>query len=213
MHLTRELHGSYILLMIAYWDNGGPLPDDDDHLATAAKCPPADWQRTRKILSRFFNIGDGLWKHKRIEAELLKAQAESDAKSEGGKAGAQKRWRDSSAIPKPKAQPSQSESKSKSASESEPKSKASNILLAPKEDKKRSKKDPLEESLMTRLRMFLGTEVMEEHGGLWRTLVREHPFTVGVVIDDLQSHIKEGRTYESLHGAAYDLYQRLKPAK
>src|SRR5687767_14232766 len=28
LHLTRELHGSYLLLMIAYWDNGGPLPDN-----------------------------------------------------------------------------------------------------------------------------------------------------------------------------------------
>lgn len=86
MHLGRESHGSYLLLLMAYWNNRGPIPDDDDWLSAAAKCSLPEWTQTeRKRLCKFFAIGDGVWKHARVEAELLKAQKTSQARSEAAK--------------------------------------------------------------------------------------------------------------------------------
>jgi len=72
--LSRAEHGSYVLLIMAYWTNGGPLHDDNDCLREIAKCPPHEWARTRGLMMRFFTNGDGLWRHKRIDAELAEAK-------------------------------------------------------------------------------------------------------------------------------------------
>ncbi len=77
-HLSRELHGSYLLLIMHYWQTGG-LPDDDEQLARIACCTPAEWKRSRPVIVKFF--GDS-WKHRRIEQELAKA-AEISSKRSG----------------------------------------------------------------------------------------------------------------------------------
>lgn len=89
MHLSREDHGSYFLLILAYWSNRGPLPDDPEYLAAIAKVQQTEWQTVSKRLARFFQIGNGVWRHKRIDAELKRSQAVSEARSRAGKAGAQ----------------------------------------------------------------------------------------------------------------------------
>lgn len=74
LHLNRADFGSYILLIGAYWRNGGPIADDDEALCTATRCLRQDWSRTKGILSAFFTVSNGKWTHKRIEIELAAAR-------------------------------------------------------------------------------------------------------------------------------------------
>ena len=102
-HLTRDQHGAYVLLLMAYWCRGGPLPADDARLAATAKATPSEWRRhLRPVLSEFFTEVDGTWRQKRCEIELDRARALSKAKAEAGKKGAESRWQiDSTAMAEP----------------------------------------------------------------------------------------------------------------
>lgn len=91
-HLTRDQHGAYFLLLMAYWMRGGPLPDDDSKLAAICKATKAEWKRLRAVLAEFFTIADGVWSQKRADEELATARSIMAAKSEAGKAGAAARW-------------------------------------------------------------------------------------------------------------------------
>jgi uncharacterized protein YdaU (DUF1376 family) len=71
--LTRDQHGAYLLLIMAYWRKRGPLPDRDESLAAAAKCSPKEWKAIRPILEPYFKVSNGVWAHTRIEEELTKA--------------------------------------------------------------------------------------------------------------------------------------------
>lgn len=79
MHLTRDQHGAYLLLIMAYWRNSGALLDDDTALAAVTRCGPAEWRKLRRVMEPFFQIEGGRWHHKRIDKELQNA-AESYSK-------------------------------------------------------------------------------------------------------------------------------------
>src|ERR1051325_9553822 len=81
LHLSRADFGSYLLLICAYWRNKGPLPDVNAQLALIARCSLEDWRGTpsdtlsvRKKLAQHFEVEGGIWKHKRIDAELEEAK-------------------------------------------------------------------------------------------------------------------------------------------
>jgi uncharacterized protein YdaU (DUF1376 family) len=69
---TRDLntlqHGAYLLLIMHYWQHDA-LPTDDARLAAIAGLSVAQWRRIREPVQAKFADG---WKHKRIEAELVK---------------------------------------------------------------------------------------------------------------------------------------------
>ncbi len=88
LELSRKEHGSYLLLIMAYWRRGGPLPDDNETLMQIAKCPPDEWPRTREVMLRFFKLNDGLWIHKRIDEELENSKhqyAKRSSQTEGAR--------------------------------------------------------------------------------------------------------------------------------
>lgn len=91
--LTTEQHGAYLLLILDYWRNG-PAPDDDAVLQQITKLDSKGWKRCRPAISRLFKIVDGEWKHKRIDAELVKAKANAERRSEKASKAAQARWGD-----------------------------------------------------------------------------------------------------------------------
>ncbi|RZN03823.1 hypothetical protein CWO91_31500 [Bradyrhizobium genosp. SA-3] len=90
--LTTEAHGAYLLLMLDYWTTGAP-PDDDDVLATIARMPVKRWaSKIRPALACFFEIENGVWRHKRIEEELAHAAEVGKSSSNKAKTAAEARW-------------------------------------------------------------------------------------------------------------------------
>lgn len=85
--LTTENHGAYLLLIFDYWTSRAPLPDDDDQLAAIVRLPVARWQKARKVIVNYFTVADGVWRHKRIDAEIERANSISKARQEAGKRG------------------------------------------------------------------------------------------------------------------------------
>jgi uncharacterized protein YdaU (DUF1376 family) len=68
-HLSGAEHGAYLLLIMHYWQNGS-LPENERLIARIARMDPAQWTDSRDVLAMLFSDG---WKHKRIDAELNKA--------------------------------------------------------------------------------------------------------------------------------------------
>ena len=92
MHLSREQHGSYLLLLLAAYKNAGWLPNDDGMLAQIAKVTPKQWKTERHIYASFFEMTDERWTHDRVTAELEKAERMTERRSKAGSNGAAKRW-------------------------------------------------------------------------------------------------------------------------
>lgn len=88
-HLGAVEHGGYLLLIGHYWTSGKPLPDNDVMLARIARMTPDEWKQARPILEAFFQVTDGVWRHRRVEAELAKA---TDRGMKAQRAAA-KRWK------------------------------------------------------------------------------------------------------------------------
>ena len=68
-HLSTEEHGAYLLLILHYWTHGG-LPQDEKFLQKICRVSPYRWLKIRGNLFALFGPN---WKHKRIDAELEKA--------------------------------------------------------------------------------------------------------------------------------------------
>ncbi|MDX0930568.1 DUF1376 domain-containing protein [Sinorhizobium medicae] len=68
-HLTAAEHGAYLLMIMHYWQNGG-LPDNERLIARIARLTTDQWEESQEVLAMLFGPG---WTHKRIDAELSKA--------------------------------------------------------------------------------------------------------------------------------------------
>jgi uncharacterized protein YdaU (DUF1376 family) len=82
-HLTTAQHGAYLLLMMHYWRKG-ELPDDDSQLSKITKLPLKTWCDYRAVLQAFFHDG---WRHKRIDAELVRMMRVSEKRASAGQKG------------------------------------------------------------------------------------------------------------------------------
>lgn len=69
MHLSTEEHGAYLLLIMHYWRNGGPIKNDKIFLKKITKIS----EKKLKNILEFFEEKDGYLHHKRIDNELAKA--------------------------------------------------------------------------------------------------------------------------------------------
>lgn len=89
-HLTATEHGAYLLMIMHYWQNGS-LPANERVIARIAKLSAEQWEDSRDILAMLFGPD---WTHKRIDAELSKAdeiiekrRAAAEARYSKGKNG------------------------------------------------------------------------------------------------------------------------------
>lgn len=85
--LTTEGHGAYLLLIMEYWRQNGPLVDDDDDLAAITRMSVERWAVMRKSIARFFDVSEGVWRHKRIDDELAIAWENHAAAQRRSQAG------------------------------------------------------------------------------------------------------------------------------
>jgi uncharacterized protein YdaU (DUF1376 family) len=91
-HLTTLQHGAYLLLLMKYWRDAAPLPDDDRKLARIAHLTDDDWRSIRDDIADFFQLnGDGFWRHKRVEKELQTAKERIEQARKAGRASGQAR--------------------------------------------------------------------------------------------------------------------------
>ena len=89
--LTTEQHGAYMLIIMDYWRNGAP-PDDESVLSSITKLTLQQWRKHASALRGFFSVSDGVWIHKRIDAERQKASGISAKRTEAASLGASARW-------------------------------------------------------------------------------------------------------------------------
>jgi uncharacterized protein YdaU (DUF1376 family) len=69
-----EFTGMYVNLMMAAWQNGGHLPDDEDQLSRISGATHAQWIKHRQAIANLFVPCDGAWSHNLIREELEKAE-------------------------------------------------------------------------------------------------------------------------------------------
>lgn len=97
--------GSYILLLIDYWANARPIPNDDKYLRNVTRCPDGIWLRTKGLLSSKFDVSNGSWKQARMERAIAESKARKAAITKASALGVEAR-RQMGQIPnKPVGQP------------------------------------------------------------------------------------------------------------
>lgn len=100
-HLDCEQDGAYGRLVRWYWRNGPPR-DDDALLARIIRMDLKRWRKIRLVIAPFFQIVDGVWRHKRVDAELVrwaeKRRRAIERAAAGGRAKAAKSSATSSAT-------------------------------------------------------------------------------------------------------------------
>lgn len=82
MHLDRGEHGAYFLLLLAYYKNQGPLPDDDKTLANIVKETVTVWLCLRSAMAKFFKIEGGKWIHPRADREISRRKSVQAARQQ-----------------------------------------------------------------------------------------------------------------------------------
>lgn len=100
-HLTTVEHGAFLLLLMTYWQRGGPLPDDDRKLARICRLEPRSWKRIKPVISEFFEVSDGEWLNSRAERELASVRDKSLKNRKGGLARAKQMLSQRSADAQP----------------------------------------------------------------------------------------------------------------
>jgi len=90
---TLEI-GAYWLLIVECWDRENRLPKDLESLADIARMPVEDFSAIwKRALERCFREKKTFYFHKRVGEEILKQKGWKKEKSEAGKIGAAKRWK------------------------------------------------------------------------------------------------------------------------
>ena len=97
-HLSTEAHGAYLLLLLDYWNRGGPLPDDDTYLRAVTGLTTRSWRALKPTICAFFLLKDGFLIQKRCEEELAKARQFIERQRNAGKKSAESRGYESKII-------------------------------------------------------------------------------------------------------------------
>jgi uncharacterized protein YdaU (DUF1376 family) len=87
LHLSTEQIGAYMLMLMAMWNAGGTLPDDDVKLSRVVRMSLKKWRAISADLLTFFERASGEISHKRLTKELRKSLVKSEARAAAGALG------------------------------------------------------------------------------------------------------------------------------
>lgn len=90
--MTTESIGAVVLLYLAIWSKGGPLPDDNQTLAIICHMPADRFAQIRDNLSELFEIEDAHWTRRELLVEHAKWKEQRRRKSESGRSAANIKW-------------------------------------------------------------------------------------------------------------------------
>ena len=82
----------YVNLMMAAWQAGGQLSDDEKQLHRISGASQAQWIEHRQSLANLFVPRNGTWSHNLIREELVKAANISERRKLAAKKGNDLRW-------------------------------------------------------------------------------------------------------------------------
>lgn len=93
MRKTRRLkaaeHGAYLLILMALWDEGGTLPNDQDELKAIARVS-RNWSAIWGKIERYFTISEGSISHAKVTELLEEASIKRQSYVERGRRGGRK---------------------------------------------------------------------------------------------------------------------------
>lgn len=92
-HLSLEEHGAYRLLIDHLWLSGGEIKFDDKRISRRLGITPARFRKIWAEIGEFFRLEGGQISHKRVTAELQKAQEMIEKRTEIARQAAAKRWK------------------------------------------------------------------------------------------------------------------------
>lgn len=87
LDLSTEGIGAYMLLLMAMWNAGGSLPDDDTKLARITRLTVKKWRAIAADLLTFFERDNGRITHQRLSKELQKSESKSNSRASAGSIG------------------------------------------------------------------------------------------------------------------------------
>ena len=87
LHLSTELVGAYLLLLMAMWNAGGALPNEERKLATIARLSLKKWRAIAGDLMAFFTVEGDEVTHNRLRKELRKSQRKTEVRADAGARG------------------------------------------------------------------------------------------------------------------------------
>lgn len=92
-HMEADERGIYLDFIVAFYDHGAPLRDNDHDLARECRCSVRVWRRVKQRLLDLEKIviRDGLIRHAKCEAVLRKAKTSSKLRRNSGRKGGRKR--------------------------------------------------------------------------------------------------------------------------
>lgn len=87
-----EFQAMYVNLMVAAWEQGGQLPDDEKQLRRISGADSIQWHEHRQALANLFVPLNGAWSHNVIREQLAKAENANARRKAASQKGNDIRW-------------------------------------------------------------------------------------------------------------------------
>lgn len=87
LHLSTEQFGAYVLLLMAMWNAGGSLPNEEAKLARVSRLSVKKWRSVSDDLMAFFDVSEAVISHHRMTKDIKKSESKSQSRAAAGAKG------------------------------------------------------------------------------------------------------------------------------